>query len=110
MQKTLLVRKRFSGAEREALVAEYRRGEVTQREFAGRAGISVSCLCSWLRRSKGLESSVRSAWIELPQGLPGVAAVAVPSKVRFPGGIVLELARGFVPEEAARLCRMIQEL
>jgi hypothetical protein len=108
VQKAILERKRLDEAEREALVAEYRRGDVTQRELAGRAGISVSCLCSWLRRSKMPQKAARSGWIELPQGLAGAAAV--PYKVRFPGGTVLELARGFVPEETARLCRLIQEL
>lgn len=110
MQKTLLVRKRFSRAEREALLAEYCRGEVTQREFAAGAGISVSCLYYWLRKSTERPISTDPPWIELPKGLAAVEVAAVPYKVRFPGGMVLELARGFEPEETALLCRMIGEL
>ena len=39
-----VVRRRFGPGERAALVAEYRKGGLTQFAFAREAGISVSCL------------------------------------------------------------------
>lgn len=107
MQKRL-ARKRFSPEEREALVVEYRRGEVTQRELAARAGISVSCFNSWLRKAEP-EAVAAAPWIELPQGLAAGRGSAGYT-VRFARGAVLELPRGFSPKEAASLCRALGRL
>lgn len=94
---------------REAVVAEYRRGQVTLREVAERAGISVSCLSAWLRKDKP-EEAPPGLWVELPGGLPSPGPVSAVYTVRFAGGAVLELPRGFHPEEAASLCRVLGQL
>jgi hypothetical protein len=106
VQKKLSTRRRWSRQEREALVAEYRRGKVTQRALAARAGISVSCLGLWLRKAEAADAS---AWVELPEGLPAGREPAGYT-VRFAKGAVLELPRGFSFEEAARLCRELARL
>lgn len=100
-------RRRFSPEERAALAAEYRQGDLTQREFAAQVGISVSCLGIWLRRAR--EESSRPGFVELGPLLSTVAAS--PSyRVQFTGGLTLELSRGFVPEEVAQLCRLMRAL
>jgi hypothetical protein len=91
------------------VLAEYRRGGVTLRELANRTGISVSCLSGWLRKAKP-EESAPELWVELPQGLPSPASASSIYTVRFAGGAVLVLPRGFNPEEAASLCRVLGQL
>lgn len=114
MSKNELLRRRFSAGEREVLLGEYRRSGLTQYEFAAKAGISVSCLCSWMRRERpGSVSAGPVRFLELPQTVATSADVnssLVVYTVGFPGGIKLSLARGFVPAEAEQLCRMVRSL
>jgi hypothetical protein len=63
----------------------------------------------WLRKAKP-EEPAPELWVGLSRGLPSPAWVSSIYTVRFAGGAVLELPRGFNPEEAARLCRVLGQL
>ena len=107
-------RGRLSELEREGVLEEFRRSGLTQYEFASRAGISVSCLYSWMRRARlGSASTEPVRFLELPE-LPapssGADSSPPPYTVWFPGGLRVSLAHGFVPGEAEQLCRMVRSL
>ncbi len=44
MQRTPVIRKCSTAAQREEILAHYQRSGLTQRDFAGRVGISLSTL------------------------------------------------------------------
>src|SRR5882724_850928 len=44
-----VLRRRFSPAERVGLLAEYQRGQLTQREFVEQHDLSLATLTKWLR-------------------------------------------------------------
>ena len=50
MPTTSTIRKRLSQARRETILTAYRRSQLTQREFANQAWISVSALQLWAPR------------------------------------------------------------
>jgi hypothetical protein len=104
-------RRRFSSTEREKLLAAYRQSELTQREFASRNGISLSCLVLWLRKSNGAQSEgAPAAFIQLPGGFPNPEMGRVAYKIRFSSGHCLEVASGFRPEELSQLCQIVRGL
>jgi len=45
-------RRHRTASERERLLVEYEDSDLTQKEFARRNGISLSCLVAWLRQSR----------------------------------------------------------
>ena len=105
MENTRAVgRRRYEPAERVELLAEYRKGGLTQFAFARRAGISVSCLHAWLRKEKAPLAQVRL--IELPPLSPARALYTL----RFPCGTSLEVGSGFSPQELEQLCRVVRAL
>jgi transcriptional regulator with XRE-family HTH domain len=59
--------KRRSAAEGRALVKKYEASGLSQRDFAGRAGITVAALQYWLRkgRSEGEEESEPFRFVEV---------------------------------------------
>ena len=101
-------RRRFSPMEREELLAAYRRSGQTQREFASRNGLSLSCLGVWLRKFGPAKLMASGPFLPLPGGLPIAAATfRAAYRIEFPGGHFLEVARGFEPEELDRLCQLL---
>jgi len=104
-------RRRFSPAEREQLLAAYRRSGQTQREFASRNGLSLSCLVVWLRKfGRTQTEGVPPPFLSLPGGLPGLAASRATYTIGFPNGHRLEVARGFEGKELEELCQILQRL
>jgi hypothetical protein len=87
MHRSPTGRRCFSSTEREKLLAAYRQSELTQREFASRNGISLSCLVLWLRKSNRTQSdSPPAAFIQLPGGFPNPEIGRVAYKIRFSSG------------------------
>jgi len=97
-----IVRRRFTAAERDAFATAYRKSGLTQRAFAAQAGISVASLSQWLRRAKRREET--PGFVELPRISSSVGAVGY--KLEFPGGLKLEIPRGFSAAEVEQLCRI----
>jgi transposase-like protein len=76
MPTTPTVRKRLTQAQRETILAAYRRSQLTQREFANQAGISVSALQLWLRKAATRACTQTTAFVQVPNLLaqaPGPA-------------------------------------
>ena len=111
MQRKPVSRQNFTPDQRASLLAAYRQGDLTQREFARRNKLSVSCLCLWLRKSKpGAAGDAPPSFIRLPGGLPLAEVSHAAYKIVFAGGHGLEVPVGFRAEELAELCRILHRL
>ena len=111
MQRKPASRLRFTPEQRAALLTAYRQGDLTQREFALRNKLSVSCLGLWLRKSKsGRVGEVPPSFIRLPGGLPLAGVSQIAYKILFAGGHGLEVPVGFQAGELAELCRILRDL
>jgi transcriptional regulator with XRE-family HTH domain len=103
------VRKRPTQAQREAIVIAYRRSQLTQREFASEAGISVSALQLWLRTAAARPCTETTAFVQVPNLLAQAPGPAV-YRLHLPGAIDLEVGSGFRPEELASLLQLLRSL
>jgi len=109
MQNSRSVRKHRTAAQREDILRDYRGSQLTQKEFATQAGISVSTLQTWLRMAPGRPALTGSAFVAVPNLLP--AAPAPPAyRLQWPGGLSLEVRAGFVSEELAALLQLLPAL
>jgi hypothetical protein len=103
-------RQHLRQAQRERLLKEYQHSRLSQREFVARAGLGLSTLQRWLRKAAAPARSVPPAgFVEVRNPLgpaPGAAAYCL----RLGGGIDLEVASGFRPEELASLVRVLRDL
>jgi hypothetical protein len=107
MPTTLTVRKRPTQAQREAILTAYRDSQLTQREFASRAGISVSALQLWLRNATPRSSTRGTAFVQVPN-LLGQAPGSAMYRLHLPRGVDLEVSSGFRPEELASLLQLLR--
>jgi transcriptional regulator with XRE-family HTH domain len=104
-----IVRKRSTQAQREAIVSAYQRSQLTQREFANQAGISVSALQLWLRKAAARPSTQTPAFVEVPNLLAQAPGPAV-YRLHLPGAIDLEIGSGFRSDELAALLQLLRSL
>src|SRR5580700_3907064 len=104
MQDSTRVRKHRTPAQREKLLQDYRRSQMTQKEFASQAGLSVSSLQTWLRKTPA--ASEGPAFVAVPNLLS--ASPAVPGyRLQWPGGLSLEVGSGFSCRELAALLQLL---
>ena len=103
------VRKRPTQAQREAIVIAYRRSQLTQREFAREAGISVSALQLWLRKVPPTACTETTSFVQIPNLLAQAPSPAA-YRLHLPGAIDLEVGSGFRPEELASLLQLLRSL
>ncbi len=108
MPTTPTVRMRLTQAQREAILTAYRRSQLTQREFARQARISVSALQLWLRKAAA-RPCTQTAFVQVPNLLAQAPGPAV-YRLHLPGGIDLEVGSGFRPEELASLLQALRSL
>jgi transcriptional regulator with XRE-family HTH domain len=101
------VRKRRTQAQRELILQDYQDSQLTQAEFAERAGLSVSTLQLWLRKYSASTPPQSRAFIEVPN-LLGQASTAPAYRIELGSGISLELSSGFKPEELALLLQLLR--
>jgi transcriptional regulator with XRE-family HTH domain len=109
MSTTPTVRKRPTQAQREKILRAYRRSQLTQREFANQAGISVSALQLWLRKAAARPPSQATAFVQVPNLLAQAPGPAV-YRLHLQAGIDLEIGSGFRPEELASLLQVLRSL
>jgi len=105
MQSSSTVRKRHTPAQREKILGAYRRSRVSQREFCAQAGIGLSTLQLWLRKS-ARGAAAPAGFIELPP----VNAAPTPGsmyRVHFRNGTVVEVGAGFGAEELRALLQLL---
>jgi len=104
------VRKHLTQARRERILNDYHGTQLSQREFDTKAGIGVSTLQLWLRKAAARPSSAPGAgFVEVPNPL-AQASGAGAYRLHLAGGIDLEVASGFRPEELASLLRVLRGL
>src|SRR5271157_1967114 len=103
------VRQRPTEAQREKILTAYRRSQLTQREFARRAGISVSALQLWLRKAAAQRTIPATAFVRVPNVLAQTSGPAV-YRLHLGEGIDLEIGSGFRTEELASLLQLLRSL
>jgi transposase-like protein len=105
-QTTRVGRRRHSPAQKEKLLAAYRRSGLTQKAFAAQMGIGYSTLTSWLGKAGAPPCAGPAddppALIQVPNLLSGASRVAA-YRLEFASGLTVEVARGFDSEELRRL-------
>ena len=110
MQSASTIRKRrLTPAQRAKLVSAYRRGRLSQREFARQAGLGLSTLQLWLRKAVPPSAESSASFIQIPNVLAPPAA-AGPYRLHLPGAVVLEIGAGFAAEELAGLLPLLRGL
>ena len=110
MQILSLGRKRFTASEKAKILRSYHGTQLSQEQFAARAGISVSALQNWLRQSRAAEAGGTSAFIAIPNLLAPAPKQSFCYRLQLPGDLNLEIAVGFAPGEVAELCRLLKNL
>lgn len=98
-------RRRRTAAQRERILKVYRQSQLSQREFAARAGIGLSTLGLWLRKAC-TETAARGRFVEVPNPLSVVPATAAMYRLHLGGGVMVEVSPGFRCEEVAALVQL----
>lgn len=101
-------RKRFTAAQREAVLTQYRTSDLTQDEFTRQQGISLATLHRWRHRTR-VTASAKPTFVPVPNPLtnPGTPAGY---RLQWPGGLTVEVRAGFVPQELAALLQLLPKL
>ena len=108
MQNSSLVRKHSTPAQRERILHAYQRSQLTQKEFARDAGIGVSTLAAWLRKT-AVKGEGRSSFVAVPNLLPAPSPGPA-YRLQWPGGLRLEIPPGFSSGELATLFQLLPKL
>jgi len=104
-------RKHRTPNERADLLAAYHKSGLTQREFAARKGLSLSCLRIWLRKARvANRNTVPPTFIQLPVDLMIGGDSRPTYNIRFPGGHSVEVSAGFHLVELRELCQLLRGL
>ena len=109
MQRPRRVRRRYTSAKRDRILAGDRRSGLTQKKFATQSGIGYSTLTLWLRKTSPAKTSGRSAFVPVPNLFSAVAA-APAYRLQFPRGVIVEVAPGFQAGELKALLQVVQTL
>jgi transposase-like protein len=109
MIKARSARQHLTPAQRAQIIQDYHWAQLSQKEFAAQAGISVTTLQSWLRKAASANPAPRAKFLPVPNLLPAAAARST-YRLHLTGGMQLEVGSGFRPEELTTLLRIVREL
>ena len=109
MQNSKPVRKHRTPGQREDILRDYRQSQLTQKEFATKAGLSVSTLQAWLRKIPSHAAPPGPAFLAVPN-LWSAAPAPPAYRLQWPGGLSLEVRAGFVSGELAALLQLLPAL
>ena len=104
--KIIPILKRWTPTQSERILAAYWQSSLSQPEFARQYNIGTSTPRIWLRQSASKPPSSAAAFLPIPNLLPQ-PGVAPAYRLQWPGGLVLELRSGFVPQEVAHLLQLL---
>ncbi len=109
MPNSILVGKHRTAAQRQSILQDYRRSQMTQKEFAAEAGVSVSTLQAWLRKTSASPAGGDSVFMAVPNLL--CASPTAPAyRLQWPGGLSLEVRSGFSSQELGALLQLLPKL
>jgi transposase-like protein len=109
MQNSRPVRKHRSAAQRQSILQDYRQSQMTQKEFAVQAGVSVSTLQAWLRKGPRRPDVGGSVFMAVPN-LLSASPTAPAYRLQWPGGLNLEVRSGFSSQELGALLQLLPKL
>jgi transposase-like protein len=109
MKQSTRVRRRWSVAQKDRLLAACRRSQLSQRDFAAQAQVGLSTLTRWLRTEARNKDSGPSELVAVPNLFSATAGVAA-YRLQLPRGVIVEVAPGFQTEELGALLRLAQAL
>ena len=109
MQIKAPIRRRPTITEKIRLLEACERSGLTRKAFAAQQGIGLSTLYQWQRQNRASASKRPARLIEVP-GLFAHGPVMAPYRLHLPGGRLLEVGRGFDPDELRRLVQLLQSL
>src|SRR4051794_38021786 len=101
-------RPQFSPEDQAQVLKAFARSGLSPAQFARQEGIGRSTLYRWLGRRALPTPLAESTLVEVPNLLS--AQGKQPFQVRFPNGVVLELAGGFALAEASQLAQLLHGL
>src|SRR5262245_28038688 len=108
MQRIKRARRRHTQAQKDRILAAYRRSGLRQKDFAARARIGLSTLALWRRRAARREAAPAN-FVSAPN-LLCAAAPAPAYRLRFAQGMIVEVAAGFRCEELNQLLELLRPL
>jgi hypothetical protein len=109
MQSKSRVRHHKTPSQKADLVAAYEGSGMSQREFAAQQGIALTTLQRWRRQSQIRQETLEAGLVEVPN-LFGAGPAPCTYRLRFSGGLVLEVMSGFQPGELRCLAQLLQQL
>lgn len=110
MQQQSRTRKYLSPAQKAQVVEAFKRSGLSQRDFAIQEGIAPSNVQRWVNQPSGAAKPLgKPQWVEVPNLVAGSGQEGT-YRVRFPQGLILEVARPFELEELRALARLLQGL
>ncbi len=89
------------------MIESYLKSNLSQRAFAAQAGLSVSALQYWLRKSRGSQKQPATQLVELP--FAPLASRASGYRLHFAKECFLEIPAGFRAEEVRQLWQVLQQ-
>ncbi len=104
--------KRLTARERQEWVQAYQQSGMSRAVFARLHSLNYSTFCFWLKREAACSVGKVNArsWVELPAEVSAVATQPkTPYRFRLPGGLSLELDRGFDAQEVLALLSIAQQ-
>ena len=102
MQNSARVRHHSTPEQRAKILHGFRDSQLTHKEFAAQAGIGVSTLHAWLRKTALKKDAGGSAFVAVPNLFSAIPS-APAYRLQWPGGLSLEVRAGFASEELAAL-------
>jgi hypothetical protein len=107
------VQHRRSPAEIEKLLSEYESSGLSQAAFCGQKGLSLATLARYRKRRAQLPAASAGGWlaVEVADGRKGLdAGVSSGLTLRLPGGVRIEIGRGFDVRILAQLLRALEQI
>ena len=106
-------RRRYSEADREKILGEYRKSGLSQARFANTTGLCISTLRNWLWKSRESKAGSRSGDLIPVRLLPGHGSTEPAARglleIELATGSVIRMSPGFNPNEVRELVKILRE-